>query len=100
MALVPPICTVTGTLIKADGKPMIDTHIYAIIQSTDVDQGGQIAGGKGITSDPIEAFTDIWGAFSIDLLQGTKVLFSIPSINLRKEVLVPALNTVDFVSLI
>jgi len=94
------ICTVTGTICKADETPLANQQVKATIKSTQQDQGGQVAGTKGIVSDPIEAFTEDDGTFGIDLVQGATVLLEIPTINLRKEILVPAEVTVDFTTLI
>jgi hypothetical protein len=70
------------------------------VKSTQPDQGGQVAGGAGISSVPIEAFTGDTGVFSIQLIQGSTVLLEIPTINLRKEILVPATATADFADLV
>lgn len=99
---MPPICTIRGTLIRADGVPVAGQHVLATIRSTLVDQGGQVAGTPpmGITSETIEAYTDALGAFRIDLLQNAVFEIEIPAINLRKEILVPELSDVDFIELI
>jgi hypothetical protein len=94
------ICTVTGTICKADETPLANQLVKATIKSTQQDQGGQVAGTKGVVSDPIEAFSEDDGSFGIDLIQGATVLLEIPTINLRKEILVPAQVTVDFTTLI
>jgi hypothetical protein len=94
------ICTVTGRICKADETPLAHQQVTATIKSTQADQGGQIAGTVGVVSDPIEAVTDDEGNFAIDLIQGSIVLLSIPTINLRKEVEIPAENTVVFTELI
>ena len=94
------ICTLTGTIVKADSSPMSGQQILAVIKSTQVDQGGQVVDSVGVSSTPIEAFTKDDGSFSIDLLQGATVVLEIPAINLRKEVLIPALTTADFTALV
>lgn len=94
------ICTVTGTICKADETPLANQLVKATIKSTQQDQGGQVAGTKDVVSDPIEAFSEDDGSFGIDLIQGATVLLGIPTINLRKEILVPAQVTVDFTTLI
>lgn len=94
------ICTVTGTITNADGTPNPEVQIVAMVESRQVDQGGQVVGGVGITSDPIEVFTEDDGTFALNLVQGSRVLLEIPSINLRKTILVPAMTTVDFADLI
>jgi hypothetical protein len=98
--MAPAICTVTGTVYGLDGAPIEGTQVTARIASADDDMGGQIIDNAGVVSDPIEVFTDDVGAFSIALIQGTAVLFAIPSINLRKQILVPAASSVDFSTLI
>lgn len=94
------ICIVTGIITNADGTPNTDVQIIATIESQEPDQGGQMAGSAGITSDPVETFTADDGSFAVSLIQGTRVLLHIPSINLRKLILIPALSTVDFSTLI
>ncbi len=94
------ICTVTGTISKVDGSPAANQQVVVVVKSTQIDQGGQLAGGIGVISDPLEAFTDDGGVFSIDLLQGATVTLEVPGINLRKEIIVPASTTVDFSTLI
>lgn len=93
-------CTITGTLMRADATPLVGQQIVATIRSTQDDQGGQVIGTAGVTSDQIEAFTNIAGKFEIDLLQGGVFLLEIPAINLRKQIAVPVLATVDFIELI
>jgi len=96
----PDICTVTGTICKADGSIYSGVQVVATIKSTQQDQGGQVVVGVGVGSDPIEAFTGDDGSFGIDLIQGAIVLLEINLINLRKEILVPTESTADFVTLI
>jgi hypothetical protein len=92
---------VTGTICKLDGSAAPSgTQISATVKSTQADQGGQLAGGAGISSVAIEAFTDDVGVFSIQLIQGSTVLLEIPTINLRKEIVVPASTTADFSTLV
>lgn len=100
MAAGASICTVTGTIRKADGAVLPGAQVKATIKSTQQDQGGQVAGGVGVTSDTITAFTTDTGTFGIDLIQGAVVLLEIPDINLRKEITVPVLTTEDFANLI
>ncbi len=94
------ICIVTGTICKADGTVLEGVAVVGTIKSTLEDQGGQVADSCGVSSEAIEATTQSDGTFSIDLIQGSTVLLEIDSINLRKEILVPALATADFTTLI
>lgn len=97
----PSVCTVTGTICKLDGSAVAaGTQVSASVRSTQADQGGQLAGGAGISSEFIEALTNDVGFFSIQLVQGVTALLEIPAINLRKEILVPLTNTADFADLI
>ena len=90
----PLVCTISCSLCALDGTPVPSgTQVSATVKSTQADQGGQLAGGVGISSAPIEAFTDDAGLFSVQLVQGATVLIEIPAINLRKEILVPATAT-------
>jgi hypothetical protein len=93
-------CNVTGKITRLDQSPLIGQHVLGTVRSTLDDQGGQVSICGGVSSETIEAFTDINGAFCITLLQGAVVLLEIPAINLRKEILVPALGTIDFLQLI
>lgn len=94
------ICQVTGTILNIDNSPNIGAQVRATIKSTQQDQGGQVAGGAGVSSDSVTAITGDDGTFTIDLIQGATVELEIPDINLRKEVLIPAETSVDFVTLI
>lgn len=94
------ITTITGTVCKVDGTPVVGSHIRATVKSTIDDQGGQVSSDTGVTSDQAEAFTDESGNFSIDLIAESVVLFEIPDINLRKEILIPISTPVNFVSII
>ncbi len=97
----PSVCTITGTICLLDGTAVpAGTQISATVKSTQPDQGGQVAGGAGVASAPIEAFTDDTGAFGIQIIQGAIVLLEIPAINLRKEITVPLMVTADFLTLI
>lgn len=92
--------TVTGTICKADGTPSEGSHVRAVVKSTLDDQGGQVAGSAGISSEQAEAYTNATGFFSIDLVAGAIVLLEIPDVNLSKEVQLPGGGSVDFISLI
>jgi hypothetical protein len=94
------VCQVTGTILDVDNAPKASVQVRATIKSTQQDQGGQVAGGAGVTSSPISAVTADDGTFTIQLLQGATVELEIPDINLRKEILIPTETTVDFVTLI
>lgn len=95
-------CVISGTILNLDGTPNSDATIIATIQSSLDDYGGQVAPDvpAGVTSVPIEVFTEDDGTFELTLIQGLRVLLEIQAINLRKEVLVPTTPTANFVSLI
>lgn len=93
-------CTISGTILYADGNPTTSAHVVARIESTEQDQGGQVLGGAGIVSDPVEAFTEDDGSFQIVLIQGGRYRLEIPFINLRKTILVPTEPTANFVDLV
>lgn len=93
-------CTVMGTVCNLDGTPNSDVQVRARIESTIADQGGQLITGVGVTNEPIIAFTDDNGFFAIDLLQGARVELHIPSINLRKIILVPTEASAQFEDLV
>ena len=93
-------CVVTGTVLNLDGTPNTDVQVKATVESTCMDQGGQLVDDAGVTSQQIDAFTDDSGQFSITLLRGARVRLEIQPINLRKIVLIPDLDTVDFAELV
>lgn len=93
-------CQITGTICGIDGTPLVGGQVRATVKSTADDQGGQIADGAGITSTKVSAITQEDGTFTLQALQGATIFLEIPDINLKKEVLVPALTTVDFTTLI
>jgi len=94
------VCQLSGIILDADGSPRPSIQVRATIKSTQQDQGGQVAAGAGVTSAPITGYTDDTGTFTVQLLQGATVLLEIPEINLRKEVLIPAVANADFLDLI
>lgn len=94
------LCQITGTICAVDGTPKVGAQVRGSIKSTEDDQGGQIAGGAGITSDTISAITQDDGTFTLDAIQGATLFLEIPDINLKKEVTVPNDATVDFATLI
>ena len=93
-------CDVTGIICNIDGSAVEGAQIRATVKSTEVDQGGQVASGAGITSEKISAISQSDGTFSLMVIQGATILLEIPEINLKKEVVIPAQATVDFVDLI
>lgn len=94
------VCQISGTILDVDSAPKAGVQVRATIKSTQQDQGGQVAGAAGVTSSPITAVTGDDGTFTIQLLQGATVELEIPDIHLKKDVLVPAEDAVDFVALI
>src|SRR5579859_2658488 len=94
-------CLVQGTILNLDGTPAGEAQVRASVRSTETDQSGQIVGEAGLTSEPVVAFTDETGRFSLSLFQGASVLFEIPVINLRRQVTVPSVEgPVEFTSLL
>jgi hypothetical protein len=83
------LCTITGVIQNLDESPAAEAQVRATIQSTEADQSGQVVGDAGVVSEPVVAFTDVNGQFSIALKQGAAVLFEIPTINLRRFVTIP-----------
>ena len=94
-----PVCQVSGTICGIDGTPKAGAQVRATVQSTQADQGGQVAGGAGITSETVSAITADDGTFTIQLLQGSIVDLQVPDINMDKQVTIPAEATADFVDL-
>jgi hypothetical protein len=94
------ICEITGTICGIDGTPKVGGQVRASIESTNDDQGGQLADGAGVTSELISAITQDDGTFTICVIQGATIFLEIPDINLKKHLVVPALASVDFASLI
>ena len=94
------LCEITGTICGVDGSPKVGGQVRASIKSTSDDQGGQLAAGAGVTSEIISAITQNDGTFTLCVVQGATIFLEIPDINLKKLVLVPALATADFATLI
>lgn len=97
---VATVCNITGTICGVDGSAKAGIQVRATIKSTELDQGGQVASGAGVTSEIVSAITQEDGTFSIEIVQGATIDLDIPDINLKKEVIVPTELTADFVSLI
>lgn len=93
-------CSVTGEIRRADGEPIEGSVVSAWIKSRADDKGGQIASGVGVTSDPVQVFSGEDGTFQIPLLRGGVFLIEIPDINLRKEIAVPSVDTIELKDLI
>lgn len=93
------VCQVTGVICGVDGSAKEGAQVRATVKET-IDNGGQVVGSSGVTSETISAITQTDGTFSIQLLQGATVLLEIPDINLRKEVVIPAETSVDFTTLV
>lgn len=96
----PPVCTLFGTVVDADGSPNTNVVIRVTITSAKATKDGQLVGNLGVTSNQIEAFTDDAGFFEVTILQGACVNLEIPSIELEQEVTVPAQASVDFQELL
>lgn len=93
------VCVVSGTICNVDGTAGDGVEVRARIEQAD-DDGGQLVGGAGVASSWCSAFTDSAGAFSIDLIQGARVLIEVPAINLRKTILVPNTTSANLSDLI
>ena len=63
-------CDVTGTICNVDGTPLAGAQVRAEIASTEEDQGGQLAGSVGVSSEKVSAIAGDDGVFTICLLQG------------------------------
>jgi hypothetical protein len=95
------LCEIRGTIQGLDESPIAEAQVRATVQLTEADQSGQVVGGAGITSDPIVAFTDVTGRFSIFLKQGAVAHLEIPVINLARFITVPSVGgPVEFDELI
>jgi hypothetical protein len=84
------LCEITGRIQNLDESPVADAQVRATIQSTDVDQSGQLVAGVGVASEPLVVFSDVTGRFSIPLKQGASVFLEIPAINLARYITVPS----------
>ena len=95
-------CIISGTVLDLDGTPNSDVQIIAVLEQSTIedDLSGQLVGSDGVTIKQIEAFTEDDGTFEITLLQTARVLLSIPSIQLRKVITVPATATANLEDLI
>jgi len=89
-----PTCVVTGTILDAEGNPVVNTPVIA--QTARVPD---ILMNTGISSSIVSTVTDVNGFFSLRLIRGVTVEFFVPNMNFRQTVVVPNLGTVDLFSI-
>ena len=93
-------CIITGTIAQLGGAPKPDVMVSATVQET-TDGAGQIAGGGGITAEPLVTFTGDDGTFTLELVQGAKAVLEIQAVGLKRHIDVPMVTgPVDFLTLI
>lgn len=83
LVLVQTACAIRGTIRMVNGEPAPGVVVKIVYEKIRT-----------------EVFTDCNGEFSIDVLQGTVAQLTIPSINLSRRILAPALETTNFINLI
>jgi hypothetical protein len=87
-----PTNTLTGSLIDLSGKPLVGIAVSAKLLSLPEVLGSTTL--AGVCTDLISVKSDTEGFFALEVLQGATVDISIPRINYRRSLVVPA-NTTD-----
>lgn len=88
-----PTNMLTGNLIGLSGQPLIGESVSARIMSAPTIIGSTPNIG-GIASDIVATQTDSAGFFALEVLQGAVIDITIPAINYRRTLTVPA-NVTD-----
>jgi hypothetical protein len=78
-------CTLFGTVLSPDGKPVAGAGVSARILSLPT-----IANGVGLSTSVVTATTDANGAFYLSVVQLAFVEVFIPAMNYRRQLTVPA----------
>jgi hypothetical protein len=84
------LCILSGVLSRANGQPIGGVAVRARGLFSDSGQPKFTPDGGLLTQDPIEVITDDNGGFSMTLLQGIEVQFTIDTINVSRRFTVPA----------
>jgi hypothetical protein len=97
---LPPICVLFGTVLQMDGEPETEAQVQIFIQDTKKTKEGQFVSTDGVTSAPVEVFTDDNGFWEADIIRQAVVRVVIPKINLDIEVTVPDAASAEITTLL
>ena len=84
----------TGNLVDLHGHPLINSPVSARIVAMPTILGSPSPNIGGVSTDLVSARTDSAGFFALELLQGAVIDITIPRVNFRRTLTVPA-NTTD-----
>lgn len=99
-APLPPVCALFGTVLHADGAADTEAQVQIFIKSTKKTKEGQFVSTDGVTSDPVEVFTDDNGFWEVNIIRDALVEVVIPRINLRAEVQIPDAASAELTTLL
>lgn len=92
-----PICTLSGTIVDANGKPMPEVGVRIHPFSP---RGEPVfVDGKLVAADPLSTTTNDDGHFSVNLIQGLEIILTIEALGFSKQVIVPKSATANLVDL-
>lgn len=97
---LPPICVLFGTVLQTDGEPETEAQVQIFIQDTKKGKEGQFVNTDGVTSAPVEVFTDDNGFWEADIIRQAIVRIVIPKINLDAEITIPNAASAEITTLL
>ena len=84
-------CLITGTLLYANGSPLVGANIYYVpAQSPAISSTGY-----ALSPLPISTASTSSGYFSFSVLQGITIVVTIAAIGFREKISVPSTTTYD-----
>lgn len=89
------LCVVEGRVKTIQNSPIVGAEVRASPIG-----GTETSDNSGLVSPPIVATTDSYGRWSLPVLQGSQLLFQVPSIGYNQVVEVPAQSSVLFQNLV
>ena len=98
--LVPPVspivpyCVVTGTILDLSSEPMVNAAVTAKVLAPPT-----LLANVGISNSLVATVTDTNGYFELPMIQGATVDIIISANGLRRQLVVPAVGTVDLFSI-
>jgi len=96
----PAICVLFGTVLLPDGTPETEAQVQVYIQNTVKTKEGQFVSADGVTSEPLEVFTDDTGLWEVDVIRQADVRVVIPKINLDAELTIPNAASAEITTLL
>ena len=97
---LPPICVLFGTVLEIDGEPEKEAQVQVFIRDTKKGKEGQFVSSDGVTSAPVEVFTDDNGFWEVDIIRQSVIRIVIPKINLDAELVVPDAASAEITTLL